>query len=610
MRFFPISSVRLREGLFRQAQQTDLKYILELDPERLLAPFRIDAGIPPKAEEYGNWENTGMGGHTGGHYLSALSFMYAATGNPEVLRRLNYMVDSLAECQEKNGNGYVGGIPDGKTLWKEIAAGKISAEGFSLNGKWVPLYNIHKLLAGLRDAYTVGGNSKALGMLVRLCDWFLELTGNLSDDQIQAMLRSEHGGLNEVFADVAEIKQDEKYLALARRFSHRDLLNPLLEKRVTLTSLHANTQIPKVIGFKRIAEVSGDREWADAADFFWTTVIQRWTVSIGGNSVAEHFNIPSDFSSMVSSNEGPETCNTYNMLRLTRLLFQSNPESRYLDYMERALYNHILSSQHPTKGGFVYFTPMRPRHYRVYSQPQECFWCCVGSGMENHGKYGELIYSHDDYGIFVNLFIPSVLEWKEKGVTLTQDTKFPDEESSRLTLVLDAPRKLGLSIRRPGWISSAGMSIRVNGEAVDIPPASGAYVTIEREWKSGDTVTFNLPMSVHLEYLPDKSAWVSILYGPIVLAAATDSDQLYGLWAGGGRWEHKASGPFYPLDAAPAIVSKTKDFSSAIKPVSGRSLTFTISDVVAPEKYKNLELVPFYRIHEARYVVYWPVKKP
>jgi hypothetical protein len=279
------------------------------------------------------------------------------------------------------------------------------------------------------------------------------------------------------------------------------------------------------------------------------------------------------------------------MLRLTRLLFQSNPESRYLDYSERALYNHILSSQHPTKGGFVYFTPMRPRHYRVYSQPQECFWCCVGSGMENHGKYGEFIYSHDDDGIFVNLFIPSVLEWKEKGVTLAQSTKFPDEESSQLMLTLDAPRKFGLSIRRPGWIGSAGMSIQVNGKAVESLPASGAYVTIEREWKSGDTVTFSLPITVHLEYLPDKSAWASILYGPIVLAAATDSDQLLGLWANGGRWAHRASGPFYPLDAAPAILSKTRDFSSAIKPVHGKSLTFTISNVVDPEKYKVISQI-------------------
>ncbi|GAB3818974.1 hypothetical protein GCM10028895_16800 [Pontibacter rugosus] len=414
--------MKLKDSPFKQAQQTDMEYILALDPDRLLAPYLREAGIKPKAESYGNWENTGLDGHIGGHYLTALSLMYSATGNPELLQRLNYMVDQLAACQQQNGNGYIGGVPGGEAMWQEIAKGNIDAGSFSLNDKWVPWYNIHKLYAGLRDAYLYTGNEKAKDMLVKLSDWSLNLTKDLTDAHMQDMLRSEHGGMNEVFADVAEITGDKKYLELARRFSHRAILDPLLAGKDNLTGMHANTQIPKVIGYKRVAEVGGDPAWAGAAGFFWNTVVNDRTVSIGGNSVREHFHPTNDFSPMIESREGPETCNTYNMLKLSKQLYLTEASAEYIDYYERGLYNHILSSQHPTRGGFVYFTPMRPRHYRVYSKPEDGFWCCVGSGLENHGKYGELIYAHNEQDLFVNLFIPSTLEWKERDITLTQST--------------------------------------------------------------------------------------------------------------------------------------------------------------------------------------------
>jgi DUF1680 family protein len=419
--------VRLLESPFSRAQQTDLEYILALDPDRLLAPFRIDAGLTPKAERYGNWENIGLDGHTGGHYLSALAFMFAATGNDQVSERLDYMLQELALCQEKNGNGYVSGIPGGKEMFRELTEGEFDAGSFTLANRWVPLYNIHKLFAGLRDAYLVAGKDQAQEILIYLTDWFYGLSDALTDEQIQSILRTEHGGLNEVFADVFAITGNPKYLTLAQRFSHRFILDPLIARRNELTGLHANTQIPKVVGFKRIADLSGNSEWSDAAAFFWDLVTQKWTVSIGGNSVREHFHPANDYSLMMESTQGPETCNTYNMLKLTRLLFLSDPEDRYIDYYERALYNHILSSEHPDSGGFVYFTPMRPRHYRVYSQPQVCFWCCVGTGMENHGKYGELIYAHNKRDLYINLFISSTLNWKEKGISLTL-TGFPSED--------------------------------------------------------------------------------------------------------------------------------------------------------------------------------------
>jgi uncharacterized protein len=347
---FNLEYVKLLESPFKKAQDASLRYILEMDPNRLLAPYMREAGLTPLAQSYGNWENSGLDGHVGGHYLSALALMYASTGNTELLTRLDYMTDWLARCQEANGNGYLGGIPGGKEMWAEIAAGNIDAANFSLNSKWVPWYNIHKLYAGLRDAWLIAGNENARAILVKLSDWCIDLTKNLSDELFQEMLVSEHGGMNEIFVDVADITGDNKYLEIADKFSHRLILDPLISGENRLAGLHANTQIPKVIGFKRYADVTDNIEWNQASKFFWDAIIENWTVSIGGNSVFEHFNPPDDFSSMISSNQGPETCNTYNMLRLSKLLFLSNPDGKYLDYYERALYNHILSSKHPGAG--------------------------------------------------------------------------------------------------------------------------------------------------------------------------------------------------------------------------------------------------------------------
>ena len=602
---FKLDEVRLlKEGPFYRAQQADLKYMLALDPDRLLAPYLKDAGITPSKNNYGNWESIGLDGHTAGHYLSALSMMYAATGDKELMDRIDYMVDWLDTCQQKNGNGYVGGVPDGHKLWSDIEKGKVNSGSFSLGNRWVPLYNLHKLYAGLRDVYLINGNTKARDILIKLSDWMYNLTKNLTDDQIQDILKTEQGGINEIFVDVYDITGDKKYLELAKRLSHKAILEPLIEHKNELTGLHANTQIPKVIGFERIGEETGDTSWTSAAKYFWNTVINDWTVSIGGNSVREHFNPPNDFSTMIESNQGPETCNTYNMLKLTKLLYLSDPEKKYIDYYERALFNHILSSEDP-KGGFVYFTPMRPEHYRVYSQPQLCFWCCVGSGLENHAKYGVMIYSHTDNDIFVNLFIASTLNWKEKGITLTQNTKFPYEESSEFTINVDEPKEFVLNIRKPSWVKDGEFQLFVNDEKISIKGGT-IYVPIKRTWKSGDVVKVKLPMKTSVEYLPDSSNWASIIHGPIVLAAISDSSNLTGLWADGSRMGHVASGPYYPIDTCPVIVTNKKDFSSEVKAIKGKPMTFTIPGLVFPNK-KPVVLKPFFDIQEARYIIYWPV---
>jgi len=606
---FPLSSVRLSNSPFKHAQETDLNYMMQLDPDRLLYPYLREANIETQAKSYGSWENTGLDGHIGGHYLSALSNMYAATGDKKVLQRLNYMLDWLDSCQRKNGNGYVGGIPGGAAMWQQVAQGKINAQTFALNDKWVPLYNIHKLYSGLVDAYEVAGSEKAKEILVRLSDWFYSLTANLTDLQIQEMLRSEHGGMNEVFANVAAITGDKKFIELARRFSHRVILDPLLENKDALTGIHANTQIPKVIGYMRVAELTEDTAWANAAKFFWETVVDHRTISIGGNSVREHFNPVNDFSSMIEGKEGPETCNSYNMLKLTKHLFLTNPKADYMDYYERTLYNHILSSQHPN-GGFVYFTPIRPRHYRVYSQPQEDFWCCVGSGLENHGKYGELIYAHDSKNLYVNLFIPSVLEWKEQGISLQQNTKFPFDETSEVTLKLEKSKKFSIYLRHPSWIEKDRMKVMVNNISVKNLSTASGYIKVERLWKTGDVIKILLPMETKAERLPDSSAWVSFVHGPIVLAAATDTTDLVGLRADGSRMGHIANGPSYPIEDAPLIVSFKKDIASEIIPVNDKLLTFRATNVIYQNKYKGLRLVPFFQLHDTRYMLYWPLSTP
>jgi DUF1680 family protein len=607
---FPLRDVRLGPSPFLDAQATDLNYLMAMEPDRLLAPFLREAGLEPKQPSYGNWESSGLDGHMGGHYLSALALMFASTGDPEVKRRLDYFVAELKRAQAANGDGYLGGIPGGRAAWRDVAAGKLHADNFSVNGKWVPWYNLHKIYAGLRDAWRYGGNEDARAMLVALSDWALRLTAHLSDEQMQTMLKSEHGGMNEVLADVYQMTGQQKYLDLALKFSHQAILQPLEKGEDRLTGLHANTQIPKVIGFKRIGELAGRKDMEQAAAFFWQTVVEHRTVAIGGNSVKEHFHDDKDFSPMINEVEGPETCNTYNMLKLTEMLFASSEKGRYADYYERALYNHILGSQHPGTGGFVYFTPMRPNQYRVYSQVDQAMWCCVGSGIESHAKYGEFIYAHDGDALFVNLFIPSTLQWREKGVQLTQTNRFPDQAGTRITV--DGDARFTMKIRYPAWVAAGQLAVRVNDRLLTVSGKPGDYVSIARAWRKGDRVDVSLPMTTHLEQMPDKSNYYAVLHGPIVLAAKTNpfpAEHLNFL-ADDSRMGHIASGQVCPLESAPTFVSDSRDFMRRFKPVKGKPLTFTAPGLVQGGAGTSTEFIPFFRLHDSRYMVYWPQSTP
>ncbi|MEC5174820.1 glycoside hydrolase family 127 protein [Chryseobacterium nepalense] len=607
IQYFPLRDVKLSESVFNKAMKADKNYMMSMEPDRLLAPYLREAGLQPKAENYPNWENTGLDGHIGGHYISALSLMYASTGDPKVKQRLDYMIDELDRCQQSSVNGYLSGVPSGKKIWKEISEGNIRASGFGLNDRWVPLYNIHKIYAGLRDAYWYGGSEKAKKMLVQLTDWMMNEVSGLSDEQIQEMLRSEHGGLNEVFADVYEITGNKKYLQLAHRFSHQAILNPLLLGEDKLTGIHANTQIPKVIGYKRIADLENNMQWSNAADFFWHNVTEKRSSVIGGNSVSEHFNPVNDFSSMIKSIEGPETCNTYNMLKLTKELFATLPKSYYMDYYERALYNHILSTENYDKGGFVYFTPMRPGHYRVYSQPQTSFWCCVGSGLENHAKYGEMIYAHSDNDLYINLFIPSTLKWAEKKILIRQENNFPETPSTKLIVDLAGKGNFNLKLRSPRWSNPSEVNISINGKKQNVQPDGNGYFTLTKKWKKGDVIEMNLPMHLSAEQLPDKSDYYAFKYGPVVLAATYGTENQQGLLADDSRGGHIAHGPQIPLNEIPVILGNNQEVINHVKQVENKNLTFSLTGLYPEEKFgKGFQLVPFYKIQEERYILYWP----
>lgn len=604
MESFDVKDVTLTPSAFKHAEEMDIRYLLGIDPDRLLAPYLKEAGLKPKAENYTNWENTGLDGHIGGHYLSALTYMYASTGNQEIKGRLDYVISELKRCYDADGNGYISGVPGGKQIWKEISEGNIRAASFGLNDRWVPLYNIHKIFAGLRDAYLIYGSKECREMFIGLTDWMYRLTSGLTDEQLQDMLRSEHGGLNEVFADAAAISGDARFMELAKRFSHKRVLEPLLKGEDHLTGMHANTQIPKVIGYKRIADLEGYEDWDKAAQYFWETVVDNRSITIGGNSVFEHFHPAENFESMLTSEQGPETCNTYNMLRLTKMLYATTGNTHYMDYYERALYNHILSTINPIQGGFVYFTPMRPGHYRVYSQPQTSFWCCVGSGMENHARYGEMIYSHKgDKELIVNLFIPSVLTWGKTVVE--QVNSFPAEEGTTLMINPKKPAEFTVSIRIPEWTESAKMNAKVNGEPVEAVLEDG-FLKIERRWAKGDKISVDLPMSLRAVQLPDKTENYSFMYGPVVLAASLGKEDQLGMYADDSRGGHIAAGKKLPLNEMPLIVGEKDDMLSRISKVEGKPLTFRMTGL-APLKYKEMTLVPFSSLHECRYMVYWPL---
>jgi DUF1680 family protein len=602
---FALSDVTLLEGPFKHARDLNVKTLIKYDQDRLLAGFRIIAKLPVKAKSYPNWD--GLEGHVGGHYLSALAMSYAGTGDAECGKRIDYFLKELKACQDANsvnypgwGVGYVGAVPNSENIWSTLQKGDFAA----FRSAWVPWYNVHKMYAGLRDVWVYNGKKQAKDIFLKFCDWGIAITEKLSDEQMQNMLDTEHGGMNEIYADAYQITGDAKYMRAAKRFSHRMLLDAMAASRDNLDNKHANTQVPKVVGFQRVAELDHSDNYAKAGSFFWETVTSNRSLAFGGNSRREFFPSATAAADFVNDVEGPETCNSYNMLKLTEDLFRANPSARYADFYERTLFNHILSTQHPEHGGYVYFTPARPRHYRVYSTPNEGMWCCVGSGMENHSKYGQFIYTHTKDALYVNLFIASSLNWKQKGIAVKQETSFPYQDRTSIT-VTSGKARFNLMVRYPLWVSDGALKIVVNGKPVKYTNHPSSYVSINRDWKKGDVVQVTLPMHNTVEQLPDVPNYVAVMHGPIVLAAKTGSEDLRGLTAGDSRWGHIASGRKLPLDGAPIFIqNKSDDIAQQLKPVPGEPLIFTAGNTKIANA-SSVRFEPFYKVHDARYMLYW-----
>lgn len=602
---FSLQDVTLLESPFKHARDLNIKVLLEYDVDRLLAGYRKEAGLPAKANIYSNWD--GLDGHVGGHYLSALAMNYAATGNAECKKRMDYMLTELKACQESNGindpdwaKGYVGAVPNGKKIWSSLQQCNFSA----YNATWVPWYNVHKMYAGLRDAWMYTGNEAAKTIFLNFCDWAVNLTASLTDVQMQSMLDMEHGGMNETFADAYQMTGDAKYLTAAKRFSHNMLLDAMAVKKDNLDNKHANTQVPKVVGFERIGELTNDAAYKTAGDFFWETVTIKRSLAFGGNSRREFFPAVAASTDFINDVEGPESCNSYNMLKLTEDLFRVNPLAKYADYYERTLYNHILSTQHPEHGGYVYFTPARPRHYRVYSAPNQAMWCCVGSGMENHGKYSQFIYTHSKDALYVNLFVASELNWKAQKIKIKQQTVFPEEEKTRLTIT-EGASLFSLMIRYPLWVKDGALKVMVNGKSISFANHPSSYISIKRLWKKGDVVTIKLPMHNTIEPMPNVPNYIAIMHGPVLLGAKTGTEDLKGLVADDSRWGQISGGKKLPIDKAPIIVEDDiASLNNKLKPVAGKPLHFTANSIKMINPV-NVVFEPFYKIHDARYMMYW-----
>ena len=603
---FPLGDVVLLDGPLKKARDLNIQTLLKYDCDRLLAPYFKEAGLTPKAKTYPNWD--GLDGHVGGHYLTAMA-INAATGDAECRRRMEYMIGELQLCADANaknhpdwGKGYVGGMPNSERIWSNFKKGNFGV----YFGSWAPFYNLHKMYAGLRDAWLYCDNEQAKTLFLGFCDWAIDLTAGLSDAQMEQMLGNEHGGMNEVLADAYAITKEQKYLDVAKRFSHRRLLTPMSQRVDNLDNMHANTQVPKVVGFERIAELSGDESYHNAADFFWDIVTGQRSLAFGGNSRREHFPSKEACTDFINDIDGPETCNTNNMLKLTEDMHRRNPEARYADYYELATFNHILSSQHPEHGGYVYFTPARPRHYRNYSAPNEAMWCCVGTGMENHGKYGQFVYTHVGDALYVNLFVSSELNWKEKGISLRQETSFPYAETSRITMT-QGKGKFPLLVRYPGWVKPGQFEVKVNGQKVDIISGPSSYVTIDRQWKKGDVIDITFPMHNSIKYLPNVPQYIALMHGPVLLAAKTGTEDLAHLVADDSRFGQYASGKKLPINEAPILINNNIDaIANQLQPVAGKPLHFTLSTKMVNGEWSMVnELIPFFELHDARYMMYW-----
>ncbi len=591
----PLGAVRLTGGPLKRAQDLDAQYLLALAPDRMMALYRQRAGLPPRAEPLTGWDGDGrnLTGHIAGHYLSAVSLMWEATGDARLKERADYVVKELKEVQDRQGDGFLLAQAGARECFDRIVKGEIRSAPFDLNGLWVPWYVLHKTMAGLRDAYRHAGNPVALQVSVRAATWVEGVVSKLSDEQVQRMLGTEFGGMPEVLADLYADTGDARWLALSRRFDHRAVLDPLARGEDRLSGLHGNTNIPKLIAAAVRYGYAGDERDLTAADFFWERVVGHHTFATGGHSKDEHLRDPDRYGEIVDGRTA-ESCNVYNMLKLTRRLFAYRPDVRYAEFQERALFNHVLGSIDPADGATCYMVPVGRGVRREYADMERSFTCCVGTGMENHALHGLGIYYESGDKLWVNLYAPSRAEWAARRTTVTQETDFPEGESARLTVAMPAPRRFTLALRRPGWTASR-FAVKVNGEEVKDLPAAPGYVELDRTWRDGDTVAVALPKTLRLEPTPDDPQRVAILWGPLVLAGNMGLEP--------EAWEERRGAPAPP----PPLIVAGRPVTEWVKPAPGRPGEFRTEGAL---EGREVPLVPFYRLHHRVYTAYFDLLTP
>lgn len=599
---FELKDVKLLPSVFRENMERDAVWILSLEVPSLLQSFRNTAGAFSSREggymtvkKLGGWESLDcdLRGHSIGHLMSALSYLYASTGEEKYKLKGDSIVAGLADVQtaleQVGGKGYISAYPE-NLINRNIAGQSV----------WAPWYTLHKIYSGLIDQYLNAGNEQALEVMKKAASWAYRKLKPLTAEQRALMLRNEFGGVNEAFYNLYSITGSAEHKELAEFFYHNDVIDPLAEGKADFYFKHANTFIPKVIGEARNYELHNTPRARNVARFFWKAVIEHQTYATGGNSHKEKF-IHNDSISKNLTGYTQETCNTNNMLKLTRHLFTWDTNPEYADYYERALYNHILGQQDPQSGMVAYFLPLLPGAHKVYSTPENSFWCCVGTGFENHAKYNEAIYYHKDDALFVNLFIPSELNWDQQGVKLTQQTNFPAEETTSFTVSSTSDAKWKLNLRYPYWAS--GVQVKVNGKAVKIKQTPSSYISIDRVWKDGDRVEVVYPMSLHLAEANDDPSIAAVMYGPLVLAGTMGTQGMTGTAPFSDPTEYNDYYTYeynVPANMKTSLTLDKKKLAQAIQPVAGQPSVFITNE--------NIRLEPIHQIHRQRYVVYWDLK--
>ena len=608
----PLTAVRLTGGPLKTAQDLDAAYLLSLDPDRMLAFYRKRAGLPQKAEGYTGWDADGrqLTGHIAGHHLSAVSLMYAATGEARFKERADYLVAEIKACQDANADGFAGALPGVKEAFADVSKGNIKAANFDLNGLWSPWYTLHKTFAGLRDAYRHTGNQTALDIEVKFGGWAEKYLAPMDDAAIQRMLACEFGGMNEMMADLFADTGDRRWLDLSYKFEHKAVVEPLQRGADPLSSLHGNTQVPKLIGSAARYSYAGNKADLTAATVFWDRVVNHHTFATGGHGKDEYFREPDQLGN-ITEGRTAETCNVYNMLKLTRQLFALQPDVRYAEFHERALFNHILGSMDSDDGATCYMVPVGSGVRREYADMHRSFTCCVGTGMESHALHGLGVYyesgatSREPGGakLWVNIYAPSTAQWESAGVKLTMDTSFPEGETATLALDVRAPRSFTIALRKPSWAGD-GFEVRVNDRRVAQRLRSG-YVEITRSWTSGDEISLTLPKTLKLDRLADRPSKAAVLWGPLVLAGDLGAAPRRGDDGDGDGVRAAAPDPVALVTARPV--------TEWLKPVTGKPGVFRASGIartVSSQTPIDVEFSPFYSMHRRTYAAYWDVLTP